>query len=130
MENRLVGLQLGMEILGIPLEEKHYRDICDAVYLAKKMGVYLAFARVEMHPQLGRPWSPKSHEYSGSPAWCLLDDVREAETEIAQGLPPTDGYVIDEKPVVEKLLRLKEVLSRGGSFQEKLERLAEEGVAA
>ena len=106
-----IGLVLGMNVLGIPIKVENYRRICNAVYLAEQVGVYISPSRVLWDPKTNQAYSPKTHEDGDYPSWNLLDDVRDIQGELECGLDLDDsrGWRLDAESV-KKLEALKNKL--------------------
>jgi len=103
-----IGLKLAMDLIGIPVCVENYREICDAVYHAEQMGIYIIPSRIEWDWQKMRAYSPRTQERCFS--HNLRDDVAEIQAEINGSLrhgvkDDSFGCKIDE-PVAEKLRNL------------------------
>jgi hypothetical protein len=105
LDRMQIGLLLGMNILGIEVNGNNYRRICDAIYEAQKIGVYISPARIEFNERTGHAYSPLSHEDGGSPSRNLSDDVWEIERALAAGYEPR-GWKLDPGSA-KKLRRLR-----------------------
>ena len=104
-----IALKLGMDILGIPVSMKHYRQICNAVYHAEQKGVYISPSRVIFSKIRGFAISPMSHEYSGCPSRNLVDDVDEIEMMSEDERKRIRGWRLDEKTKAIRLELKKEL---------------------
>jgi len=108
MNRSQIGLKLAMDIIGIPVCVENYREICDAVYHAWRIGVYISHSRIEWDWQKMRAWSPRTQERCFS--HNLRDDVAQIQAEIEGSLKhgvndDSFGYKMDE-PTAIKLKNL------------------------
>ncbi len=96
MDKMQIVLKLALDYLGLAVEEKNYRTICSAVYLAEQRGVYLTGCPIYVNSS-GVAYSPLSHESSGMPSRNLLIEVREIEEELRRGMDDSKGWKLEEK---------------------------------
>lgn len=101
-----IALKRGLDILGIPICPENYQLICDTVYQAKQMGVYLTDERIEFNPLTGHAYSPRSHEDGGYPSRNIRDALHDIAMMSAEEAKWVNGWRLDEKTKA-KLLELK-----------------------
>lgn len=92
-----ITLDLGLQVLGIEVTEKNYREICDVAFLAKERGVYLSPSALCYYPDRNSVYSPKSGGSCGISPTNLLDDVREIERDKRMGLNSSKRHSLDER---------------------------------
>ena len=116
--NRMhLKLRLTISFLGIPFNEKHYRQICNATYLCKTRGIHTSSATILFDNETRQAYSPFPRGSYGN----LLSDVREIQEEIESGNGDSTGLVLD--PTSQKRLsQLKRDIKSKG-----MEILLEEG---
>ena len=110
MDRMQIGFKLAMDALGIPIIPDNYQRICDAVYLAKRVGAYISPARILWDAQTGHAYSPLTHETGGHPSRNLLDDILEIRGEVEEGWDESVRWVLDEASL-EKIERVRKKLA-------------------
>ena len=105
-----ICLNLGLNLLGIPVSMDYYRKICRAVYLAEERKVHISSARVELGRN-GKYYSPiVSGGGCGRDSRCLAYDISEMELELSNGLDDSMGWSLSKRDAA-ILRKLKKDLS-------------------
>jgi hypothetical protein len=110
MDRMQIILGLALNVLEIPIDLTHYREICNVTYMAKCVGLYIRPARIELPAKTNQARSIRSHEYGGQPSRSLIDDVEDMHREIAGdtdlGYDSFRGWCLTDDNIA-KLLTLK-----------------------
>jgi hypothetical protein len=113
MNQMQVSLVLGMEVLGIRVNRRNYREICDATFLAEKRGVHISPSSVYYDAGENQAYSPLSHESGGQPSWNLACDLGTIEEDRRSGISDEEDYELDENSLG-KLRKLKRDIEKRG----------------
>ena len=79
---RILGLALN--VLEIPIDLEHYRQICNVTYMAKCLGLHINPSRIALNKEKKQAYSIRSHETGGCPSRSLYDDVEDMNREIRE----------------------------------------------
>ncbi len=115
MDMMQLKLGLALNVLGIPIDLTHYREICNVAYMARCLKLYISPARIELPARTNQARSIPSHEEGGHPSRSLIDDVDEMHREIAGdadlGYDPFKKWTLEENNIT-TLLTLKPYIGK------------------
>jgi hypothetical protein len=115
MDRMQIILGLALNVLEIPIDLTHYREICNVTYMARCLGLYISPARIELPANTNQANSIRSHEEGGHPSRSLVDDVEDMNREIAGdtdlGYDSFRGWHLEDANI-ETLLTLKPYIGK------------------
>lgn len=109
MNRMQIKLNLALNILGIPVSVKNYRQICDAAYLAEQQGIHISPAKIMFDQDTGHAYSPLTHEDAGYPSRNLKTDILEIQAELASRRDDSELQKLDNISI-EKLKGVRTTL--------------------